>query len=175
MERAVNILILLVMGVSGSGKTTVGRALAGALGWEFADADDYHPESNREKMRQGHPLTDTDREPWLLRLHELLEGRLQQSRPLVLACSALKARYREILFGSLRGIAVVFLSGSPELIKGRMRQRTHFMPASLLESQLATLEPPTDAIVADISKPVETIVGEVLSKLGRDIGDKHGQ
>jgi len=170
--------ILLVMGVSGSGKTTVGKALAEALGWEFADADDYHPESNLEKMRQGQPLTDADREPWLRRLHELLEDHLRQHKPVVLACSALKARYREILVGDLPGTRVVFLSGSRELIEGRMQRRIHFMPASLLGSQLSTLEPPSDAIVADIRKPVDAIVEAVLSELslqGTNLGEKNGE
>jgi carbohydrate kinase (thermoresistant glucokinase family) len=160
-----NTRALLVMGVSGSGKSTVGKALAQALGWVFADADDYHSESNRAKLTRGEPLTDADREPWLLRLHGLLEQHLQTNQPLVLACSALKERHREILTQNLEGIQVVFLSGSRELIAERMRQRTHFMPVSLLESQLQTLEPPTQAITVDIGKPLEGIVEEVLVQL----------
>lgn len=159
--------VLLVMGVSGSGKTTLGKALAQALGWAFADADDYHPQSNRAKMALGQPLSDDDREPWLRRLRELIEQHLREGQPLVLACSALKARYRRILSEGLEGVRVVFLSGSRELIAQRMKNREHFMPPSLLQSQLDTLEPPSQAIVVDIAKPIETILGEVLARLGQ--------
>ena len=152
------------MGVSGSGKSTLGRALAERLDWTFADADDYHPSSNREKMARGQALTDTDRQPWLERLHGLLEVHLQKHQPLVLACSALKASHREILTGNLEGIEVVFLRGSREVIAARMRQREHFMPVTLLESQLATLEPPQDAIVVDIGQPIETIIAQVVGQ-----------
>jgi gluconokinase len=155
---------VLVMGVSGSGKSTVGRALAERLDWTFADADDHHPSSNREKMARGQALTDTDRQPWLERLHDLLEVHLREHRPLVLACSALKASHREILTSNLEGIEVVFLQGSREVIAARMRQREHFMPVTLLESQLATLEPPQDAIVVDISQPIETIIAQVIEQ-----------
>lgn len=157
--------VVLVMGVSGSGKTTFGTALGQRLGWSFADADDYHPPSNRSKMSLGQPLTDADREPWLLLLRALIEQHLQDNQPLVLACSALKARYREILTGNLEGIQVVFLSGSRELIAERMRQRQHFMPVSLLESQLSTLEPPTQAILVDISRPLEDSLREVVAQI----------
>ncbi len=160
---------LLVMGVSGSGKSTVGKALAESLGWEFADADDYHSESNRAKLTRGEPLTDADREPWLLRLHGLMEQHLQTDQPLVLACSALKERHREILSQNLGDIQVVFLNGSRELIAERMRHRHHFMPVSLLESQLGTLEPPSGVITVDIGKSVEVIVKEVLSQLATEV------
>jgi 6-phosphogluconate dehydrogenase len=157
------------MGVSGSGKTTIGQALAGRFGWAFADADDYHPESNRHKMSRGEPLNDDDRQPWLLRLRELIEGHIRQNRPLVLACSALKARYRETLTGGLRGIEVVFLQGSREVIAERMQKRRHFMPVALLDSQLSTLEPPTDAIGVDIGKPLKTILPEIMAQIHRRI------
>lgn len=157
--------VVLVMGVSGSGKTTFGTALAQALGWEFADADDYHPPSNRAKMARGEALSDAEREPWLLRLRQLIEQHLQDDQPLVLACSALKARYRQILSEGLEGIRVVFLQGSRELIAQRMKNREHFMPVSLLESQLNTLEPPTQAIVVDIARPLEASLRDVLRQL----------
>jgi gluconokinase len=159
--------IILVMGVSGSGKTTFGTALAQELNWTFADADDYHPPSNVQKMASGEALTDVDREPWLLRLRALIEQHLLEQRPLVLACSALKASYRDILTANLEGVKVVFLNGSRELIAQRMKTREHFMPAILLESQLKTLEPPQDAIVLDIGQPIEGMVYEVIAQLQR--------
>jgi carbohydrate kinase (thermoresistant glucokinase family) len=153
------------MGVSGSGKTTLGTALAEQLGWVFADADDYHPAANRAKMSQGEPLNDADREPWLLRLRELLDQHLQEKKPMVLACSVLKERYRQILTENLTGIQVVFLSGSREVLAQRMQAREHFMPISLLDSQLATLEPPTKAIQIDIEQPLEDSLRQVLKQI----------
>jgi gluconokinase len=172
MNSRVKPQIVLVMGVSGSGKSTFGAALAAHQGWEFADADDYHPNANREKMARGEALNDADREPWLERLHELLEqtllGQTQQQNQngLVLACSALKASYREILIGNLEGVKIVSLEGSRELIAERMRNRKHFMPVSLLENQLATLESPMDAIILDIGLPIETMLEQVVVQLG---------
>jgi gluconokinase len=163
--ESVNTRAVLVMGVSGSGKSTIGMALAERLDWTFADADDYHPSSNREKMARGEALNDVDRQPWLERLHDLLEEHLRDHQPLVLACSALKASYREVLTSNLEGVQVVFLQGSRELIAERMRQREHFMPVTLLESQLATLETPSEAITVDIGQPVETLVLEIESRL----------
>jgi gluconokinase len=156
------------MGVSGSGKTTFGTALAKELNWTFADADDYHPPSNIQKMASGKALSDTDREPWLQRLHALIEQHLLEQRPLVLACSALKASYRQTLTANLEGVKVVFLNGSRELIAERMKTREHFMPPSLLESQLNTLEPPEDAIVLDVGQPIEVMVREVMAQLRLD-------
>ena len=169
--------IVLVMGVSGSGKSTLGAALAAHLGWAFADADDYHPSANREKMARGEALNDADREPWLYRLHELLEHALlghellghalleQNQHGLVLACSALKASHREILIGNLKGVNIVSLEGSRELIAERMRKRDHFMPVSLLENQFATLEPLTNAISVDIGLPIKTMLEQVVAQL----------
>lgn len=156
------------MGVSGSGKTTFGTALAQELNWVFADADDYHPPSNVQKMASGEALTDADREPWLQRLHALIEQHLLENQPLVLACSALKASYRQTLTANLEGVNVVFLNGSRELIAERMNSRQHFMPAILLESQLKTLEPPEDATVLDIGLPIEVLVREVMLQLKLD-------
>ncbi len=153
---------IVVMGVSGSGKTTLGMALAKKLNWTFADADDYHPPANVQKMASGEALTDADREPWLEQLHALIEQHLLENQPLVLACSALKASYRQTLTENLEGVQVVFLTGSRELIARRMNNREHFMPASLLESQLRTLEPPENAIVLNIDQPIEDMVSEVL-------------
>lgn len=160
--------VLIVMGVSGSGKTTLGQALAQRLGWTFADGDDYHPQANRDKMARGQPLTDADREPWLLRLRELIEEHLREAKPLVLACSTLKERYRTTLSGGLEGVGYVFLHGDPALIAQRMQNREHYMPVSLLESQLETLEPPTNAIQLDISQPLEDNLREVLEQINYD-------
>ena len=157
--------VVLVMGVSGSGKTTLGTALARYFGWAFADADDYHPLSNREKMSSGQPLTDGDRQPWLLRLHALIEQHLLEKRPLVLACSALKASYRDILTANLEGVQIIFLNGSREVIAERMKKREHFMPPSLLESQLKTLETPKDAMVVDINQPLELMLQEIITQM----------
>jgi gluconokinase len=165
VEYTVNPRAVLVMGVSGSGKSTVGKALADRMDWIFADADDYHPPANREKMSRGEPLTDEDRQPWLEKLHDLITEHALKLKTIVLACSALKEKYREILVGDLEGVTLVFLRGDAELIAARMRQREHFMPVSLLETQLATLEPPTNAIIVDIAQPLETMLEQVVTQL----------
>lgn len=116
-------------------------------------------------MASGQPLTDADREPWLLRLRELIEEHLREDKPLVLACSALKERYRTTLSGGLEGVGYVFLHGDPALIAQRMQKREHYMPVSLLQSQLETLEPPTYAIQLDISRPLEANLQAVLQYL----------
>jgi gluconokinase len=158
---------VLVMGVSGSVKITFAAALAAHQGWAFADAVDYHANANRKKMSRGEALNDADREPWLQRLHELLKQTQHQNQDgLVLACSAFKANYREILIGNLEGVHNISLEGSRELIAERMRNRNHFMPVSLLENQLAILEPPTNAIIVDVAQPVETMLEQVIAQLG---------
>lgn len=159
---------VIVMGVSGSGKSTLGAALAARLGWTFADADDYHPAANTAKMARGQALTDDDRAPWLAALHALLVGSVEQNTPLVLACSALKERYRRALIGELDGVQIVFARGSHDLIAARMRARQHFMPVSLLDSQLALLEEPSGALVADIARPVEELVEVLTAQLVND-------
>jgi len=149
------------MGVSGSGKSTVGALLAERLGVEFLDGDDYHPPANVAKMAAGQPLEDADRGPWL----ERLNAELRRRRSAVLACSALKAAYREVL---ARGVdcRIVHLRGSIELIRDRMQSRRHrYMPASLLESQFAALEPPAGAIDIDIARPAAECVEEILRQL----------
>ncbi|MFH1498797.1 MAG: gluconokinase [Verrucomicrobiota bacterium] len=156
---------LVIMGVSGSGKSTVGRLLADALGWAFADADDFHPPANRAKMAAGQPLDDHDRAPWLDALAGLLRDHLDQDAPLVLACSALKHAYRDRLAVSPR-VAFVHLQGDPALIAARLAARSdHFMPAALLTSQLAALEPPAHAITADIAPPPAEIVANLRRRL----------
>ena len=162
--KMINTRAIIIMGVSGSGKSTLGSALAAHLGWTFKDADDFHSPNNLHKMARGEPLSDADREPWLRWLHQLLQDYQTDHQNIVLACSALKSHYRDILVGSLEGIQVVFLNGSPELIAQRMAHRQHFMPLSLLESQFATLEPPKNALVIDIALPLEQIVLAIVKE-----------
>jgi len=149
------------MGVSGSGKSTVGALLAARLGVEFLDGDDYHPPDNVAKMAAGRALEDADRWPWL----ERLNAELRRRRSAVLACSALKAAYREVLARGL-DCRVVHLRGSIGRIRERMQSRQHrYMPASLLESQFAALEPPAGAIEIDIARPAEDCVEEIVRQL----------
>ena len=155
-------MIVLVMGVAGVGKTTVGEALADALGARFIDADDYHPPENVAKMKAGVPLQDADRWPWLQRLNQVL----REEANAVLACSALKDSYRRRLGEGVTDFKVVFLHAAPELIRERMKTRQHrYMPPALLESQLATLEPPTGAIAIDVAAPLEESVAAIVARL----------
>ena len=156
-------MILVVMGVSGCGKSTVGQLLASRLGCRFLDGDEFHPPQNVAKMGAGVPLTDADRRPWL----QALNGKLQEQPNAVLACSALKESYRELLALGLAKCRFVHLRGSIELIRSRLTDRRHrFMPASLLQSQFATLEQPQGAIEIDIAQPPERCVEEILAALG---------
>jgi gluconokinase len=156
-------MIVVLVGVSGSGKTTLGKLLAQRLGCEFLDGDDFHPAANVARMAAGTPLTDEDRWPWLERLNALLRER----RDTVLACSALKQAYRERLAEGLERCEVVHLKGSFELIRARLEERRHrYMPASLLESQFATLEPPARAIEVDVAQAPERCVEAILGALG---------
>ena len=154
---------ILVMGVSGSGKTSIGRALAGELDWDFIDADDFHPPGNIAKMATGIPLTDEDRFPWLALLHDRLVSTLKASRHPILACSALKEKYRHQLLDGLDGALVVYLKGSYALIDERMSHREdHYMKPGMLQSQFDALEEPADALVMDVALPVDEIVLRVL-------------
>ena len=158
---------VVVMGVSGSGKTTVGQALAERTGWRFADGDDFHPPANVEKMRAGVPLDDEDRRPWLLRLNGLLRDAVAREEPIVIACSALREPYRALLAAGLPGLLFVHLAGSPAMIEERLAGRAHrYMPASLLASQFATLEPPAEALTLDAAQPVSRLVDAILERLG---------
>jgi gluconokinase len=158
-------MIVIVMGTTASGKTTIGGLLAKRLGWEFVDADDFHPASNVEKMKHGIPLTDADREPWLRALHDKIAQWSAESRNVVLACSALKQSYRDELRAA-RDVKFVYLKGSYELFSQRVLARKgHFAKQNLLASQFATLEEPADAIVVDAALLPEQIVAEVRSQL----------
>lgn len=161
-------MITVLMGVVGSGKTTVGSLLANELGWQFADADDYHPPSNVEKIRQGIPLTDADRGPWLSQLAAKIAEWNKAGINAVLACSALKESYRRQL-AVVGGVRFVYLKGSHEQIAERLRsRRDHFADAKILASQFADLEEPTDAIAVDISSSPEEIVREIRRSLGAE-------
>ena len=166
-------MIVVVMGVSGCGKSTVGAALAEALGWPFLDADDFHPPANVAKMAAGVPLTDDDRWPWLDRIADALAAATREGGDVVLACSALKRAYRERL--ARTGDAVfVHLRGDAQTITERLAVRRHrYMPASLLASQFATLEPPPDAIDVDIRQGVAAQVAAIVEEIARirDSGD----
>lgn len=160
---------IVVMGVSGCGKSTVGRALAAALGLPFVEGDDLHPPRNVAKMRSGTPLTDDDRRDWLATLAEVLAGAAARGHGVVVSCSALKRRYRDQLRAGAPGTRFVYLHGTPELLAERLAARRHaYMPASLLESQLQTLEAPAAdeaAIELDIAQPAESLVAEALRRL----------
>ena len=161
-------VILVVMGVSGSGKTTIASAIADRLHWDLQEGDDLHPESNVDKMARGTPLTDDDRWPWLDRVAGWIDEHLDAGRSGVVTCSALKRSYRDVL----RRDAVHFVyldAGRDELEKRVMHRRGHYMPASLLDSQLATLEPPEDdeqVFVVSIDRPAGDIAAEIAERIG---------
>lgn len=152
------------MGVVGAGKTTVGSLLAHKLGWRFADADDFHPAANVEKIRQGIALDDSDRAPWLAALHNAILQWKAEGQNAVLACSALKRKYRDQL--RVDGVRFIYLKGDCELIEQRLRSRTgHFASDTILKSQFEDLETPGDAITVEIDKSPEAIVSEIIAKL----------
>lgn len=155
------------MGVAGSGKTMIGRALAAELGWRFVDADDYHTREHVEKMRRGEPLSDSDRAPWLAALHGALARAIDRREHLVLACSALRERYRRTLRGGLRPVRFVHLTADEATLRRRLEaRRGHFAPPGLLASQLATLEPPADALTIDTTRPPEEVLGAIRREFG---------
>ena len=161
-------MIVVVMGVSGVGKTTIGSALAARIGCDFLDGDDWHPPQNVARMAAGTSLTDADRWPWLDRLNALLRERVAGGKHAVLACSALKQAYRDRLAAGLERCEFVFLHGSYDLIRDRMESRRHrYMPASLLQSQFAALELPERAIAVDVAQSPERCVEEISAALGR--------
>jgi gluconokinase len=161
-------VIVVLMGVSGSGKTTVGRILARELGWTFLDADDYHPAANVEKMRRGVPLNDDDRAPWLVALRKRIDEARDAGEDVVLACSALKHAYQDYLARhGPEGVRYVYLHGSEELLRRRLAERKgHFMNPGLLHSQFETLEPPEGTLRVEVSAPPEVVAGEIRRALG---------
>lgn len=157
---------IILMGVSGCGKTMVGKSLAGKLGCKFCDGDDFHPQANLDKMAEGIPLMDEDRMPWLEQLRDLIAEEFRKEQPLVLACSALKARYRDVLTEGNPGVVFVHLDGSYETILGRMQSREgHFMKAEMLQSQFAILERPQNGVRIDIGHSIDEIVDEIIGGL----------
>ena len=159
-------MFVLIMGVTGSGKTTIGALLAAAMGWPFYDADDFHSPDNVRKMTSGVPLTDEDRGPWLEELHELIAHHDERGENGVLACSALKEAYRRILSADA-DVALVYLKADPGLIRSRLASRRgHYMPPRLIESQFLDLEEPTEGIIVDAARPPEETVRAIRSNLG---------
>lgn len=160
-------MVVIVMGVAGAGKTTIGSRLAAELGWEFCDADDLHPAANVAKMRGGRPLDDRDRGPWIDRIARLVASWVASGRNVVLACSALRAPHRARLRVDREQVRFVHLQGPPGLVAQRLAKRSgHFMPAELLGSQLRALDPPVDAVVVSILPPPDEIVAAVRRALG---------
>lgn len=163
---------LVVMGVAGSGKSSVGEALGRRLGWRYEDGDSFHPEANVAKMHAGTPLTDEDRWPWLQAIAAEIERCRQAGEHIIIACSALKKAYRDVLVHGRDDIRMVFLNGSHDLVADRLSHRKgHFMPAALLDSQFATLEPPSPEerpVTVSIDAPIELIVDRVLQQLQAD-------
>lgn len=163
---------IIVMGVAGSGKTTIGEKLAQRLGWPYEDGDKFHPKANVEKMSAGHPLTDEDRWPWLRAIAAEIDKVGAEGGHVVIACSALKRAYRDVLVHGRADVRIVYLDGTQDLIAGRLKARKgHFMPATLLESQFKTLQPPgadEHPVTVSIDASVDAIVGDILRKLAGD-------
>jgi len=161
---------LIVMGVSGSGKSTIAENLAQRLGWTYEDGDKFHPASNVAKMSAGHPLTDEDRWPWLQAIADEIDRVCKAGERVVIACSALKRSYRDVLVHGRRDVRIVYLNGTQELIAGRLAARKgHFMPPGLLVSQFKTLEPPSadeNPVIVSIDASVEEIVDDTVSQMG---------
>ena len=154
------------MGVSGTGKSTIGKLLSDRTGWSFYDADDFHPQENVDKMNRGIALTDSDRLPWLQELQKLISRHLESKRSGILACSALKSQYRQILRNQQDEVVFIYLCGDYDCIQNRVKQRQgHFMSADLLQSQFDALEEPEDAIVIDVSLSPQQIVTKILSQI----------
>jgi len=157
-------MILIVAGVSGSGKTTVGALLAGRLGWRFADADDFHPAANIEKMRAGIPLTDEDRGPWLRAIADWIDERIARDEPAVVTCSALRRSYRDLLLGGRPSVRMVFLAVDRQVLARRLAARhDHFFPGQLLASQFDALEPPQPGERVLVVTPADDPAGTVAS------------
>lgn len=157
--------VVVLMGVCGSGKTTIGRLLAEQTGWPFYDGDDFHPQANVEKMARGEALGDADRQPWLALLAAKMDQWLAVGNA-ILACSALKETYRRTLVGGRSQVCIVYLKGAKELIRQRLADRVHrYMPSTLLDSQFAALEEPADALVVEVLTTPEAAVAQIRGLL----------
>jgi gluconokinase len=160
-------VVVIMMGVAGSGKTTIGRLLAAELGWRFVEGDELHTAAAVEQMRAGRPLTDADRESWIASLHAIIAAAADRREPLILSCSALKERYRRTLRGDLHRVRFVYLKADPDTLGRRLSDRAgHFAGPALLPSQLAALEAPDDAITLDGTRPPDQIVHTIRLELG---------
>jgi gluconokinase len=167
-------VVIVLMGVSGCGKSTVGTELSQALGWPFRDADSFHPPANVEKMSQSIPLTDDDRWPWLDAIGAWMDEHLARGEPGIVSCSALKRAYRARIGAKRQGVRLIYLLGSQDMIASRLAARTdHYMPPALLESQFATLEEPGPeerALVVGIAMPPRYMAASIIEKLGLPAG-----
>jgi gluconokinase len=158
-------MIFIIMGVSGSGKSTIGEAVSSKLGWKYYEGDNFHPAANIEKMKNGIPLNDDDRMPWLNSIRKVIEEAISRHESIIISCSALKEKYRAILKVD-DGVGLIYLKGSYDLIKKRMEERTdHFFKPEMLKSQFDALEEPADAVQIDISNSPGMIIKEVLKKI----------
>lgn len=166
-------MVIVLIGPMGCGKTTIGKELSKKLEWRFEDGDDYHPPENVAKMGAGIPLNDSDRQPWLTILHDLIQECLQQGEPMILACSALKKKYRGLLGINQKDVVSVYLQGSRDLLAQRIESRTHrYMKKDLLDSQLATLEEPKSGLIVDIADTPKTIVEVIADRLTKEYNYK---
>lgn len=159
--------LILIMGVAGSGKSTIGRQLANEMGWPYHEADDFHSDANKAKMARGIPLDDHDRAPWLASIRTAMESSIAAGQSAVFTCSALKEKYRQILCDGLPQTRLVYLSGSRDLLLARLQGRSgHYMKPEMLASQLAALEPPAGALTLDIGEPPEKLVAQIRREFG---------
>jgi gluconokinase len=159
-------MVIVLMGVAGVGKTTIGRRLSTRLGWSFYEGDDFHPSENVEKMQQGIPLTDEDREPWLRALRHLIRRLLSDDENAVLACSALKEEYRARLMRGREEVRFIYLTGAYDLIRERLRAREgHYAGAELLNSQFSALEEPAGVVTVEVSRSPDEVVEEIIARL----------
>jgi gluconokinase len=160
-------MVIVIMGTAGAGKTTIGRALAVELGWRFVEGDEAHPRRNIEKMHAGIPLTDADREPWLAALHAIVARAIDRREHAIIACSALKERYRVTLRGDLHPVRFVYLRATEAALQRRLAEReSHFFNPALLATQFMALEEPADALVVDATWSADRIVGAIRYDLG---------